>query len=180
MKPWIGRNGCIKGAGAMMQGRQVLSGVTTASCASNGRWITSQTRRWRTCRGTRSCGEAGAYSETPGRVGSADATSTESPGRRLLTGSDGAWCGAENPRFGFRAMRYVHACLGKKSVPTWPRPAHQRHHPRIVMESIRPALASIRISASRRAYRPLYQCLHTSAVRGATPLPHPSGTTPHS
>ncbi|KAI4692740.1 uncharacterized protein J4E88_001108 [Alternaria novae-zelandiae] len=42
------------------------------------------------------------------------------------------------------------------------------------MESICPALASIRLSAPKRAYRPLYQCLHTSAARGATPLPHPS------
>ncbi|KAF1829484.1 F1-ATP synthase assembly protein [Decorospora gaudefroyi] len=42
------------------------------------------------------------------------------------------------------------------------------------MESIRPALANVRVSAPRRAPRPLYQCLHTSAARSATPLPHPS------
>lgn len=42
------------------------------------------------------------------------------------------------------------------------------------MESIRPALATVRLSAARRAYRPFYQCLHTSAARCATPLPHPS------
>lgn len=42
------------------------------------------------------------------------------------------------------------------------------------MESIRPALATVRLSAPRRAYRPFYQCLHTSAARAATPLPHPS------
>lgn len=42
------------------------------------------------------------------------------------------------------------------------------------MESIRPALAAARLAAPRRAYRPLYHCLHTSAARCATPLPHPS------
>ncbi|KAJ4333957.1 hypothetical protein N0V87_007216 [Didymella glomerata] len=42
------------------------------------------------------------------------------------------------------------------------------------MESIRPALANVRLAAPRRAYRPFYQCLHTSAARSATPLPHPS------
>jgi hypothetical protein len=42
------------------------------------------------------------------------------------------------------------------------------------METIRPALANVRLSAPRRAYRPFYQCLHTSAARRATPLPHPS------
>ncbi|OSS48917.1 hypothetical protein B5807_07076 [Epicoccum nigrum] len=47
------------------------------------------------------------------------------------------------------------------------------------MESIRPALATARLAAPRRAYRyrptrPLYHCLHTSASRCATPLPHPS------
>ncbi|CAE7031219.1 hypothetical protein P3342_006578 [Pyrenophora teres f. teres] len=42
------------------------------------------------------------------------------------------------------------------------------------MESIRPCLARVRLSAPSRAYRPVYQCLHTSAARGATPLPHPS------
>ena len=44
----------------------------------------------------------------------------------------------------------------------------------ITMESIRPALASLRLAAPRRVSRPLYQCLHTTAVRRATPLPHPS------
>ncbi|KAF2828190.1 F1-ATP synthase assembly protein [Ophiobolus disseminans] len=42
------------------------------------------------------------------------------------------------------------------------------------MESLRPALATLRLSAPLRAYRPLYQCLHTSATWRATPLPHPS------
>jgi hypothetical protein len=42
------------------------------------------------------------------------------------------------------------------------------------MESLRPALATLRLAAPRRAYRPLYQCLHTSAIRHATPLPHAS------
>ncbi|KAF1952230.1 ATP12-domain-containing protein [Byssothecium circinans] len=42
------------------------------------------------------------------------------------------------------------------------------------MESIRPALATARLAAPRRVSRPLYQCLHTSATRFATPLPHPS------
>jgi hypothetical protein len=54
------------------------------------------------------------------------------------------------------------------------------------MESIRPALATLRLAAPRRAHRPLYQCLHTSAIRHATPLPHasvpgppPATPTPH-
>ncbi|KAJ4288594.1 hypothetical protein N0V90_011831 [Kalmusia sp. IMI 367209] len=42
------------------------------------------------------------------------------------------------------------------------------------MESIRPALSSLRLTAPRRVPRPLYQCLHTSVSRRATPLPHPS------
>lgn len=42
------------------------------------------------------------------------------------------------------------------------------------METMRPALAAMRWSAPRRAPRPFYQCLHTSATRRATPLPHPS------
>ena len=46
------------------------------------------------------------------------------------------------------------------------------------MESLRPALATARLAAApRHAYRPvrpLYHCLHTSASRCATPLPHPS------
>lgn len=42
------------------------------------------------------------------------------------------------------------------------------------MESIRPAFAALRLAAPRRAPRPLYQCLHTSTSRRATPLPHPS------
>lgn len=44
------------------------------------------------------------------------------------------------------------------------------------METLRPALSTLRLSAPPRArvYRPLYQCLHTSATRGATPLPLPS------
>ncbi|KAH6644717.1 F1-ATP synthase assembly protein [Boeremia exigua] len=41
------------------------------------------------------------------------------------------------------------------------------------MQSLRPALAAVRLSAPRRAGA-LYQCLHTSATRCATPLPHPS------
>ncbi|KAF2845244.1 F1-ATP synthase assembly protein [Plenodomus tracheiphilus IPT5] len=40
------------------------------------------------------------------------------------------------------------------------------------MESLRPALRTLRLP--HRPYRPLYQCLHTTASRGATPLPHPS------
>jgi hypothetical protein len=54
------------------------------------------------------------------------------------------------------------------------------------MEAIRPALASLRLSAPRRAPRPLYHCLHTTAARPATPLPHasvpgppPAKPTPH-
>lgn len=54
------------------------------------------------------------------------------------------------------------------------------------METLRPALATLRLAAPRRAYRPLYQCLHTSAARHATPLPHasvpgppPAKPTPH-
>jgi hypothetical protein len=42
------------------------------------------------------------------------------------------------------------------------------------MESIRPAFATLRLSAPRRAPRPLYRCLHTSVALRATPLPHPS------
>lgn len=42
------------------------------------------------------------------------------------------------------------------------------------MESLRPALATLRLQATRRAPRPLPQCLHTTASRRATPLPHPS------
>ncbi|KAL1598761.1 hypothetical protein SLS60_007903 [Paraconiothyrium brasiliense] len=42
------------------------------------------------------------------------------------------------------------------------------------MESIRPALATLRLTATRRAPRPLYRCLHTTPSRRATPLPHPS------
>jgi|TARA_R110002003_G_scaffold1035_10_gene22121 ATP synthase F1 complex assembly factor 2 len=43
------------------------------------------------------------------------------------------------------------------------------------MESLRPALATLRLSAPRRAaHRPLYQCLHTTATWQATPLPHPT------
>jgi hypothetical protein len=42
------------------------------------------------------------------------------------------------------------------------------------MDALRPALASLRLAAPRRAPRPLYHCLHTSAVRAATPLPHAS------
>lgn len=54
------------------------------------------------------------------------------------------------------------------------------------MEAIRPALATLRLSAPLRTYRPLYQCLHTSSARHATPLPHatipgppPGKPTPH-
>ncbi len=42
------------------------------------------------------------------------------------------------------------------------------------MEALRPGLATLRIAVPRKAYRPLYQCLHTSTARNATPLPHPS------
>ncbi|KAF2683876.1 F1-ATP synthase assembly protein [Lentithecium fluviatile CBS 122367] len=42
------------------------------------------------------------------------------------------------------------------------------------MESIRPALATLRLSIPRPATHPLYRCLHTSATLRATPLPHPS------
>ena len=41
------------------------------------------------------------------------------------------------------------------------------------MESIRPALLTLRATAPC-APRPLYRCLHASASRRATPLPHPS------
>jgi hypothetical protein len=105
------------------------------------------------------------------------------PDGRVLTASGGLGCGAENPRLvvdatramDVRARRWekvaaaVPPRLGAASKPSAPSPS-------TVMESIRPALASIRLSAPKRAYRPLYQCLHTSAARGATPLPHPSGT----
>ncbi|UPX16401.1 uncharacterized protein EKO05_0006804 [Ascochyta rabiei] len=43
-----------------------------------------------------------------------------------------------------------------------------------MMESIRPVLANVRLSAPRRPSRPFYHCLHTSTPRSATPLPHPS------
>ncbi|KAH7066995.1 hypothetical protein BKA63DRAFT_523530 [Paraphoma chrysanthemicola] len=43
------------------------------------------------------------------------------------------------------------------------------------MESLRPALNTLRLSAPRRAPRPLYRCLHTTtAAWQATPLPHPT------
>ncbi|KAF2652907.1 F1-ATP synthase assembly protein [Lophiostoma macrostomum CBS 122681] len=42
------------------------------------------------------------------------------------------------------------------------------------MEAFRPAMASLQRSIPRRAPRPLYQCLHTSAPRCAQPLPQPS------
>jgi hypothetical protein len=45
------------------------------------------------------------------------------------------------------------------------------------MEALRPALAALRLAAPPRspaAQRPLYQCLHTSATRRATPSPFPS------
>ncbi|CAI6336633.1 unnamed protein product [Periconia digitata] len=47
------------------------------------------------------------------------------------------------------------------------------------MESLRPAIAALRLSASRQVSRPShpqqsYRCLHASATRCATPLPHPS------
>ena len=42
------------------------------------------------------------------------------------------------------------------------------------MESIRPALSTLRLAAPPRASRPLLRCLHTSASCRATPLPHPS------
>lgn len=41
------------------------------------------------------------------------------------------------------------------------------------MDPIRPALLALRNNVCRRSYRPVYQCLHTSAPRPATPLPHP-------
>ena len=108
------------------------------------------------------------------------------PDGRVLTASGGLGCGAENPRLVVDATRAMHvrarlACwekvaaavppgLGAACTPSAPSPS-------TAMESIRPALASIRLSAPKRAYRPLYQYLHTSAARGATPLPHPSGRT---
>jgi len=67
-----------------------------------------------------------------------------------------------------------------------PRHKSYRHTPDHLMETLRPALATLRLAAPRRAYRPLYQCLHTSAARHATPLPHasvpgppPATPTPH-
>ncbi|KAI8932605.1 hypothetical protein NX059_010106 [Plenodomus lindquistii] len=44
------------------------------------------------------------------------------------------------------------------------------------MDSLRPALQTLRrhAYAARPPHRPLYQCLHTTATRGATPLPHPA------
>ncbi|KAF2864939.1 hypothetical protein BDV95DRAFT_508303 [Massariosphaeria phaeospora] len=42
------------------------------------------------------------------------------------------------------------------------------------MEAMRPTLTKLRLFAPSRAPRPLYRCLHTSASRHATPLPHPS------
>lgn len=44
----------------------------------------------------------------------------------------------------------------------------------VVMEAIRPALTTLRVSAPRRVPRALYQCLHTSTSRWAQPLPQPS------
>jgi hypothetical protein len=43
-----------------------------------------------------------------------------------------------------------------------------------VMEAVRPRLATLRLCASSRAPRPLYQCLHTSAPRCAQTLPQPA------
>jgi hypothetical protein len=48
------------------------------------------------------------------------------------------------------------------------------HCPLPNMDAIRPALATLRLQATRRAPRPLYHCLHTTASWRATPLPHPS------
>lgn len=62
----------------------------------------------------------------------------------------------------------------RRRVPTQYAHAHAYASITATMESIRPALATLRIGAPRRAYRPLYQCLHTSAQWRATPLPHPS------
>jgi chaperone required for assembly of F1-ATPase len=42
------------------------------------------------------------------------------------------------------------------------------------MEALRPALATLRLSAPPRMLRPLYRCLHASAGRHATPSPFPS------
>ncbi|KAF2266546.1 F1-ATP synthase assembly protein [Lojkania enalia] len=42
------------------------------------------------------------------------------------------------------------------------------------MEVLRPAFASLRLPAPRKVPRSLYRCLHASASRPATPLPHPS------
>jgi hypothetical protein len=44
----------------------------------------------------------------------------------------------------------------------------------VAMEAIRPSLGALRRSATRRAPRPLCQCLHTSPWRCAQPLPQPS------
>jgi chaperone required for assembly of F1-ATPase len=46
------------------------------------------------------------------------------------------------------------------------------------MEALRPALATLRLSAPPRTLRPLYRCLHTSAARRATPSPFPSTVGP--
>jgi hypothetical protein len=51
-------------------------------------------------------------------------------------------------------------------------PPPNNHVSTSTMEAIRPALATLRRSAPPRAYRPLYQCLHTSSTRRATPLSH--------
>ncbi|KAH9872180.1 hypothetical protein IAQ61_005015 [Plenodomus lingam] len=47
------------------------------------------------------------------------------------------------------------------------------------MDSLRPALRAVRLQANANTHRPhpppaLYQCLHTTAMRRATPLPHPA------
>lgn len=59
----------------------------------------------------------------------------------------------------------------KEFLPRRTLPRTLRLHS-ITMESMRPVLSTLRLSAPRRAYRPLYQCLHTSAAHRATPLPH--------
>ena len=167
-------------------GKVDLSGVATAArCASTVDHEPDQTVE--KLRRTRSCGEASAYSARLAQ-GDRQTLRRDSATRRACV--DGEWwSGLRSGEPQISRRRYpghasIHvrarlACwekvaaavppgLGAACTPSAPSPS-------TAMESIRPALASIRLSAPKRAYRPLYQCLHTSAARGATPLPHPSG-----
>lgn len=136
----------------------------------NGRSTASQTRRWRTCRGTRSCGEASACSETPARV-DRQMLRTSACTPRAGRGSMGRWgrwgrsvvvrptsCGAENPRFPLSALR---PCAGSKkqgaarallvdahhSHPFTPLPGHHGVHP----PSPRPATRGCAAAGLRQA-----------------------------